>query len=186
VLNSYFPAALVEFKHDINAYLAGTPGNHPADLAGLIAFNRAHADVEMPYFAQETFEQSQATGGDESDPAYRQLREWATTTVRHAYDSTFAANRLDAIVAPTNKPAWITSLQNGDDLTDFTGASEPAAVAGYPDLTVPAGYDSHGVLPIGMSFIGSRFSEPTLISLGYAFEQATHVRRAPTFLPTLP
>ena len=88
-------------------------------------------------------------------------------------------------LAPTNGPAWVTNLQTGDDFTNFTSASAPAAIAGYPDLTVPAGYDANNVLPIGMSFFGGRFSEPTLIGIGYAFEQATHARRAPTFLSTL-
>ena len=78
----------------------------------------------------------------------------------------------------------LTNLQTGDDFTDFVGSSSPAAVAGYPDLTVPAGY-AHDVLPLGVSFFGGRFSEPTLIGLGYALEQATQARRAPTFLPTL-
>jgi len=183
--NNEFPALLLEFKHDINAYLAGTPGNHPADLAGLIAFNQAHADVEMPFFQQEIFELAQATSGDESDPTYQQQRTTATTAARNAIDSAIALNHLDAILAPTNGPAWVTNLQTGDDFTNFTSASAPGAIAGYPDLTVPAGYDANNVLPIGMSFFGGRFSEPTLISLGYAFEQATHARRAPTFLPTL-
>jgi amidase len=183
--NNEFPALLLEFKHDINAYLAGTPGDHPADLAGLIAFNQAHAAVEMPFFQQEIFELAQATSGDESDPTYQQERATATSAARNAIDSAIAANHLDAILAPTNGPAWVTNLQTGDDFTNFTSASGPAAIAGYPDLTVPAGYDAHNVLPIGMSLFGGRFSEPTLISLGYAFEQATHARRAPTFLPTL-
>ena len=183
--NNEFPALLLEFKHDINAYLAGTPGSHPADLAGLIAFNQAHADIEMPFFQQEIFELAQATSGDQSDPTYQQQRATATGAARNAIDSAMAANHLDAILAPTNGPAWVTNLQTGDDFTNFTSASAPAAIAGYPDLTVPAGYDSHNVLPIGMSLFGSRFSEPTLIALGYALEQATQARRAPAFLPTL-
>jgi amidase len=184
-LNNEYPALLVEFKHDINAYLAGTPGAHPKDLAGLIAFDQAHADIEMPYFQQEIFEQAQATSGDETDPSYLHERTTATQSARAAIDQAVAANHLDAILAPTNGPAWVTNLQTGDDFTDFTAASAPGAIAGYPDLTVPAGYDPTGTLPIGMSLFGGRFSEPTLIALGYAFEQATHARHAPTFLPTL-
>ena len=184
--NNEFPALLVEFKHDINAYLAATPGQHPADLAGLINFNIQHADIEMPFFKQEIFDLAQATNGDLSDPTYIQERTTATAAARNAIDTALATNHLDAIVAPTNGPAWITNLQTGDDFTNFVSASGPAAVAGYPDLTVPAGYADNGQLPIGMSFFGTAFSEPSLIAMGYAFEQATHARRAPAFLPTLP
>jgi amidase len=180
-----FPALLVEFKHDINAYLAATPGRHPADLAGLIAFNRAHADTELRYFGQEIFSAAQATSGNLNDPAYRVLRATATTAARNAIDSTVADQRLDAILAPTNGPAWVTDLRDGDDFTGFVGSSTPAAVSGYPNLTVPAGY-SAGALPLGVSFFGGRFSEPTLIALGYAFEQATRARKPPAYLPTLP
>jgi amidase len=184
--NAEFPALLVEFKHDINAYLAATPGPHPADLAGLIAFDNQHASVEMPFFQQEIFDQAQATSGDLTDPTYMQERATATGDARNAIDSALAANHLDAIIAPTNGPAFLTNHQTGDDFTDAVSASSPAAIAGYPDLTVPAGYADGGVLPIGMSFFGTAFSEPSLIGMAYAFEQATHVRRAPTFLPTLP
>jgi amidase len=184
--NNEFPALLVEFKHDINAYLAATPGQHPADLQGLIDFDIQHADIEMPFFQQEIFDMAQATNGDETDPTYIQERTTATTAARNAIDTALATNHLDAIVAPTNGPAWVTNLQTGDDFTNFVSASGPAAIAGYPDLTVPAGYADNGQLPIGMSFFGTAFSEPSLIAMGYAFEQATHVRRAPSFLPTLP
>jgi amidase len=184
--NNEFPALLVEFKHDINAYLAATPGDHPADLAGLIDFDNAHASVEMPFFQQEIFDLAQATNGDLTDPTYVQERATATGSARTAIDSALAANHLDAIVAPTNGPAWVTNHATGDDFTNFVSASGPAAIAGYPDLTVPAGYTNDGVLPIGMSFFGTAFSEPSLIAMGYAFEQATHARHAPSFLPTLP
>jgi amidase len=182
--NNEFPALLTEFKHDINAYLAATPGRHPRDLAGLIQFNRDHADVEMPFFQQEIFELAQATTGDLNDPTYVQQRTTATRAARNAIDTALAANRLDAIVAPTNGPAWLTNLQTGDDFTNFVSASSPAAISGYPDLTVPAGH-VQGVLPIGLSFFGARWSEPTLIGLAFAFERATQARKVPTFLPTL-
>jgi len=183
--NNEFPALLNEFKHDINAYLAARPGPHPADLAGLIAFNQAHADIEMPFFKQEIFELAQATSGDLTDPTYVMQRTTATNASRNAIDSTMAANHLDAILASTNGPPWVTNLQTGDDFTNFVGSSSPAAVAGYPDISVPAGY-AHDVLPLGVSFFGGKWSEPTLIALAFAFEQATHVRKPPTFLPTLP
>jgi amidase len=184
--NNEFPALLVEFKHDINAYLEATPGQHPADLQGLIDFDIQHADIEMPFFKQEIFDAAQATNGDLTDPTYIRERTTATTAARNAIDTALAVNHLDAIVAPTNGPAWVTNHQTGDDFTNFVSASGPAAIAGYPDLTVPAGYADNGQLPIGMSFFGTAFSEPSLIAMGYAFEQATHARRAPTFLPTLP
>jgi amidase len=180
-----FPALLVEFKHDINAYLAATPGDHPADLAGLIQFNRDNADLEMPFFGQEIFELAEATSGDLTDPDYLQQRATATNGARAAVDNAVAAHDLDAILAPTNNAPWLTDLDNGDDFTGFVSSSSPGAISGYPNITVPGGY-LQGELPIGVNFFGPRFSEPTLVALAYAFEQASQVRHAPTFLPTLP
>jgi amidase len=176
-----FPALMHEFKHDVNAYLAATPGRHPRDLAGLIEFNREHADVEMPYFGQEIFEQSQTTSGDLDDPEYRRMRLAATDAARRGLDETLRAHRLDAIVAPTNSPAWRTTLGSGDAF--LFGSSGPAAVSGYSNLTVPMGYV--GPLPVGMSIMAGRYSEPTLLALGYAFEQATQTRRLPQLIPSI-
>ncbi|WP_283135696.1 amidase [Rhizohabitans arisaemae] len=180
-----FPALLTEFKHDINVYLAQTPGRHPSSLAELIEFNKRHASTELRYFGQELFEQAQATSGDLNDPAYRALREKATSLARQAIDSAMAAHRLDAVLAPTNGEAWLTSLTKGDDFSGYIASSTPAAVSGYPAITIPGGY-AKNVLPLGVTFFGGRFSEPTLIALGYAFEQAGQVRKPPTYLPTLP
>jgi amidase len=183
-LDAQFPALLVEFKHDINAYLAATPGKHPGDLAGLIEFNNEHADQELQFFGQEIFELAEATSGDLTDPDYMEQRATATNSARAAVDDAIAADDLDAIVAPTNNAAWLTDLENGDDLTDFVSSSSPAAISGYANITVPAGY-ARDHLPIGVSFFAGQFSEPTLIAIAYAYEQATQVRVAPSFLPTL-
>jgi amidase len=178
-----FAALLVEFKHDLNAYLAARPGQHPRTLAELIAFNTAHASTELQFFGQEIFEAAETTSGDLTDPAYLVQRRTATTLAQRAIDDTLAGLDLDAIVAPTNGPAWKTRLPGGDDFSEFVGSSTPAAVAGYPDLTVPAGFV--GPLPIGMSFIGSRYDEAGLLALGYAYEQASQARHPPTFIPSI-
>jgi amidase len=173
-------ALQAEFKRDINAYLAATPGRHPADLAGLIAFNEKDP-IELKYFGQRTFIASQASPPT-TDPTIVAARQRATSTARRLIDDTLAKNHLDAIVAPTNGPAWVSTLGKGDA---FTGpsSSTPPAVSGYPAVTVPAGFD--GALPIGMSFLGGRWSEPQVLSLAYAFEHLTHERRAPQYLPTV-
>jgi amidase len=177
-----FPALLNEFKHDINGYLARTPGPHPADLAGLIEFNRQHASTELQFFDQNIFELSQALSGSLDDPGYKLQRKTATIAARRSIDETMATLELDAIAAPTNSPAWVTTLGQGDAFS--FGSSSPAAVAGYPNITVPMGFV--GELPVGVSFFSGRFDEPRLIALTFAFEQATRARRAPKFLPTVP
>jgi amidase len=176
-----FTALLYEFKHDINAYLKAYAGRgYPMTLADLIAFNRAHAAQELRWFGQEIFEQAEAKG-PLTDPAYITARRDATSIARRAIDDTLRKNRLDAVLAPTNSPAWTTDLVNGDHF--LLGSSSPAAIAGYANITVPAGY-SHG-LPVGVSFIGGRWQEPRLIALARAWERVTHVRTPPRFLPTL-
>jgi amidase len=161
-------ALTLEFKHDINAYLAGLGGDHPADLAGLIAFNIGNEAAVLRPFGQEQFEASQATSGDLADPDYRAARSAATGTAGLALDRALSGDDLDAIVTLTGHPAWLTDPVLGD--AHRWGTSGPAAVAGYPSVTVPAGMVSG--LPVGLSFIGPAWSEPRLIALAHAFEIA--------------
>ena len=173
---------LYEFKADLNAYLASLGPNAPArTLQDIIDYNDRHKDQEMPYFGQDIMVKAQAKG-PLTEKKYRDaLAKNHRLSRTQGIDATMSKYQLDAIVAPTGGPAWTTDLTNGDH---FTGASStPAAVAGYPNINVPAGF-SHN-LPVGISFFGRAWSEPTLIKLAYAYEQATHHRRAPTFLPSL-
>jgi amidase len=174
---------LYEFKAGLNDYLKGLPPTVKVrSLADVIAFNEREKDREMPFFGQEIFLSAQKKGPLTS-PAYRR----ALTTCRSraralGIDAVMTRLKLDAIVAPTGSPAWPTDLLNGDH---FLGASSsPAAVAGYPSVTVPAGFASG--LPVGLTFIGRAWSESRLIALAYAYEQSTKHRRAPTFPPTIP
>jgi len=171
---------LYEFKDGLERYLATTAAG-PRTLAELIAFNQAHADAEMPWFGQEIFAMAQAKG-PLSDPAYLKAHAQARRLAGpEGIDATLAAQQLDALLAPASGPAWSIDAVNGDH---FLGAGYGvAAVAGYPSITVPAG-DVHG-LPVGVVFIGPAWSEGRLIELAYGFEQATHARKAPQFLPTI-
>ena len=172
---------LYEFKADLNAYLAALGADAPVgSLAEIIEFNRRHAREEMPYFRQERLEAAQARG-PLSEPAYLEARRAARRLSREdGIDRVMDAHRLDAIVAPTGGPAWVTDLVNGDH---FGGSSSAyAAAAGYPNITVPAGHVFG--LPVGVSFFGRAWSEPTLIRIAYAFEQATRHRRPPRYLAT--
>ncbi len=171
---------LYEFKADLNAYLAGLGGRMPRTLEDLIAFNDRHRDREMPYFGQELFLQAQEKG-PLSSPAYRRALETCRRLARTlGIDAVMTKYRLDALVAPTGSPPWLIDLVNGD--YGFSGTSTFPAVAGYPHITVPGGYEFG--LPVGISFFGLPFSEPVLIRLAYAFEQATRRRKPPRFLPT--
>jgi amidase len=165
-------ALLHEFKHDLNAYLAALPGEHPMTLAELIEFNKRNADQVLVHFDQDLFERAEATSGDLSDPAYLTARGEADRIHHAALDGALAEHRLDAVVSLTGGPARLTDHVLGD-LSDFS-TSGPAAVCGYPSLTVPAG--DVGGLPVGLSLSGPAWSEPRLIALGFAFEQAADVR----------
>jgi amidase len=180
--DSEFDVLLYEFKADLNNYLASLGPKAPVkSMQDIIAYNEAHKDQEMPFFGQEIMIQAQAKGPLTEKKYLDQLASNLKMSRTDGIDATMDKNKLDAIIAPTGSPAWPTDLINGDH---FTGASStPAAVAGYPNINVPAGL-SHG-LPVGISFFGRAYSEPTLIKLAYAYEQATKHRRAPQFIPTL-
>ncbi|MBO0776732.1 MAG: amidase, partial [Actinobacteria bacterium] len=168
-------ALLHEFRRDLNAYLATLPGSHPRTLAGLIAFNEQHASRVLSRFGQEIFEQAEATSGDPAGEEAASARADAARRATEALDGPLAAHRLDAIVALTSCPAWLTDYVLGDH--DVFHTSGPAAVAGYPAVSVPAG--SVAGLPVGLTFMGPAWSEPRLIGLAHAFEQALGLRLVP-------
>ena len=164
-----------EFKCELNAYLAGLRGPHPADLAGLIEYNQRYAGTVLAHFGQELFERAEATTGDPAEPGYQAARAEASRRAREALDGPLAAYRLDAIVTLTANAAWLTDYVLGDH--DHFHTSGPSAVAGYPAVSVMAG--SVSGLPVGLSFLGPAWSEPALIALAYAFEQAAPARLVP-------
>ncbi len=178
--SSEFTVLLYEFKADLNAYLA-TREAPVKSLADCIAFNNANRASEMPYFEQEIMEQAQAKGPlseqEYLDAVANNLKDSRTEGI----DAVLAKNNLDAIVAPTSGPAWLTDWVDGDH--DDGGCSSPAAIAGYPHITVPAGF--YFGLPIGISFFGASWSEPKLIKIAYAFEQLRKARRKPDYLPAV-
>ena len=169
---------LYEFKADLNAYLRRLPPTFPVrSLAALIRFNEAHKDAEMPLFDQELLVQAEAKGAL-TDKAYREARAACLKATRsNGIDAVLAEHKLDAMVTITSGPAWLIDPVNGD--SDSGGCSSPAAIAGYPHITVPAGL--YRGLPLGLSFFGAAFSEPKLIKLGSGFEAAAHGRTPPRF-----
>jgi amidase len=179
--DSELEVLLYEFKADLNSYLASLGAGAPVkSLKEIIAFNEQYKDREMPYFGQDLFIKAQAKG-PLTDKAYRAaLAKDQRMSRKEGIDLVMTKNKLDALITPTGGPAWPTDWINGDHFTG--GYSTASAVAGYPHITVPAGY-LFG-LPVGISFFGRAWSEATLIKYAYAFEQATKARRAPQFLPT--
>jgi amidase len=174
---------LAELKHDMNAYLATLPeAVRTRTLAQLIAFNAEHRSEEMPLFTQDLFEQAQATEG--LNDAYRTARE---TSFRLAgpegIDRMLRESNVVALVAPTRPAAWLIDAVHGDSSPGGAAAGTLAAVAGYPHLTVPMG-EVRG-LPVGLSFIGAKWDDARILALGYAYEQASHRRIAPRFLPSI-
>lgn len=176
-----YEVLLYEFKSDLNAYLKNRGGKYDS-LEKLIEFNKQNADKEMPYFGQDIFEKAQAKK-DLNDRVYRlALLQSKVLSQDKGIDMVMDKDNLDAIVAPSNAQAWMIDLISGDSPTNYVSSSSLAAVAGYPNITVPSGFLNE--MPIGMSFFGRAFSEPVLIKIAYSWEQATNARRKPKLLET--
>lgn len=171
-----------ELKADLNAYLARLGPNAPVHtLKEIIEFNEKNKKSEMPYFGQDFFVKSEAKGDLKSKEYLAALAKCRKLSRKEGIDAALKKHKLDALVAPTDSPAWLTDLVDGDHF--LGGSSSAAAVAGYPSITVPAGFVFG--LPVGISFFAGAWSEPKLIKLAYAFEQATKFRKPPQFLPTV-
>jgi amidase len=177
-----FDVLLYEFKADLNAYLAGLGPKAPVrTLKDIIDFNDAHKDQEMPFFGQDIMIKAQAKGPLTEKAYLDALANDQKLSREQGIDAAMDKNKLDALITPTGGPAWITDLITGDHFGG--GYSTASAVAGYPHITVPAGF-THS-LPVGISFFGRAYGEAGLIKIAYGYEQATKHRRAPTFIPTL-
>ena len=172
---------LYELKADMRAYLEHRgPDTKMKSLKDLIEFNKEHAKEEMPYFKQELFLQAEEKGSLTDKKYLDALKNNHRLTRKEGINAVMDKYKLDALVSPTDSPAWMTDLVDGDHF--LGGSSQLAAIAGYPHITVPAGFVWG--LPVGISFFGKAWSEPTLLKIAYGFEQATKVRKPPQFLPT--
>ncbi|PNS07607.1 amidase [Solilutibacter silvestris] len=177
---------LYEFKHDLTAYLRDSNAK-PKTLAALIDWNNAHAKQEMPWFGQDLFEKANAAGGLDDRKYLDALAKAKRLSGPEGIDAALVKHHLDALIAPSWGPAFPTDPVLGDHIVSgdptIGGVSQLPAMAGYPSVTVPAGF-THG-LPVGVMFLGTAWSEPVLLDIAYGYEQATHARKAPTFIPTI-
>jgi amidase len=171
-----------DFKHDLNAYLKTRQGLKVNTLADIIAFDRSHTAREMPWFKQDVFIKAEAAGPLTDKKYVKALAKEKRLSGPEGIDAALQVHKLDALMAPASGPAWTTDLVDGDH--SGGGGDGPAAVAGYPSITVPGG-NVHG-LPVDMTFFAGKWSEPTLIGIGYGFEQATKARIRPSFKARAP
>ncbi len=175
---------LYEFKDGVNRYLAEMPPNVTVrTLEDVIAFNRANVEQAMPYFGQETFVEAQAKGDLGAAEYVQALANVRRASRTEGIDKALRDHRLDALIAPSESAAWTTDLVNGDRYISRGDGYSPAAMAGYPSISVPMGFVEG--LPLGLCFFGGAWAEPTLLRLAYAYEQATRHRKPPTFAATL-
>jgi amidase len=183
IYNTAYDIMLYEFRTDIDQYLQEHDSpNGMGTLEDLITYNTSHSESVLQYFDQEIFLQA-VKKGPLTDEAYQESLESGKKFAQRAIDEVIEQHQLNAIIVPTNGPAWVTDLSNGDDWSDNVGHSFAPAMAGYPNITVPMG-DMHG-LPLGLSFFGTAYSEPTLLQITNAFEQKTKARKPPEYIPTL-
>jgi amidase len=175
-----FMVLLYELKADLNVYLAARPGA-PSSLKEIIDFNDKNKEKEMPYFGQDLLIKAESKGPLTTKEYTDALEANHRLSQKEGIDAIMDLMELDAIMAPTASPAWLTDWINGDHAPG--GSSNAAAVAGYPDISVPAGFVFG--LPVGISFFGRAWSEPKLFKIAYGFEQLTKARKPPQFLPTV-